>query len=310
MSTSERDTTPRIARQPLQTWETRPRRLILHHASGDALDAAVSAVVLAERAAHKSVSVFTHTHAATAELSTALSIAGVQHEQVGFAEALGDGLQAQFTFLRWALIGKPGARNALAVYVRSISRGRKEIGVADAIVAKSMPRFEATIMAWAKELRDAAGPPPNYGDLLAQLAALHQRLGLPRGEDTWRLANGKLRPSIRVLERGGTVADLERNVEELRGATLVGARAQRPKPIQVMNLHQTKGREADATVLMLQPSEFHGHESEPYPTGSRLLYVCLTRARERAHIVLPADSRTLHGLWAPFINACVAADLL
>jgi DNA helicase-2/ATP-dependent DNA helicase PcrA len=40
-----------------------------------------------------------------------------------------------------------------------------------------------------------------------------------------------------------------------------------------MNLHQTKGREADATVPLLRPDEFHGYEAEPYPTGSRLLYV-------------------------------------
>ena len=40
-----------------------------------------------------------------------------------------------------------------------------------------------------------------------------------------------------------------------------------------MNLRQTKGREADATVPLLRPDEFHGCEAEPYPTGSRLLYV-------------------------------------
>ena len=71
-------------------------------------------------------------------------------------------------------------------------------------------------------------------------------------------------------------------------------------------VHQTKGREADATVLLLQPDEFHGYEPEPYPTGSRLLYVCLTRARERAHIVVPENIHGLHGLWLPFINACIA----
>lgn len=90
--------------------------------------------------------------------------------------------------------------------------------------------------------------------------------------------------------------------------TLVGSRAGRPKAVQVMNLHQTKGREADATVLLLQSDEFHGYEAEPYATGSRLLYVCLTRARERAHIVVPNTIHNVHGLWLPFINACIAAQ--
>jgi len=70
----------------------------------------------------------------------------------------------------------------------------------------------------------------------------------------------------------------------------------------------TKGREVDATVLLLQSDEFHGYEAEPYPTGSRLLYVYLTRARERAHIVVPDTIRDLHGHWLPLINACIAAQ--
>ncbi len=285
-------------------------RIVLHHVPDGDLAGGVATVVAHETAAQKSVSVFTHTHAATAELSTELTATGVFHEQVGFTEAFGDALQAQFAFLRWALSGDAGARAALAVYAMSISRGNREKQVAEAIVSKSMPVFEAELKAFAGQLRAASGSHPDYDLLLEQLAGLHQRLGLPRGEDTWLHANRQLRRALRVLEAGGTVPALAQEVDDLRVATLVGSRAPRPKPVQVMNLHQTKGREADATVLMLQPDEYHGRESEPYPTGSRLLYVCLTRARERAHIVLPADSLTVHGLWAPFIKACVAADLL
>ncbi len=285
-------------------------RIVLHEVPDGELAAGVATVVANETGAQKSVSIFTHTHAATAELSTKLTAAGVFHEQVGFTEAFGDALQAQFATLRWALLEEAGARVALAVYVRSISRGNREKKVAEAIVRKSMPTFETKLKALASQLHAAAGPPPDYDALLVPLAGLHQRLGLPRGEDTWRHANRQLRRALRVLEAGGTVSAIAQEVEDLRVTTLVGARALRPKPVQVMNLHQTKGREADATVLMLQPDEYHGRESEPYPMGSRLLYVCLTRARERAHIVLPADSGNVHGLWAPFINACVAAELL
>lgn len=86
-----------------------------------------------------------------------------------------------------------------------------------------------------------------------------------------------------MLENDGSLEDLTHGVQDLRVGTLLGFRAGRPKPVQMMNLHQTKGRGADATILLLQPDEFHGYEAEPYPTGSRLLYVC--PARERAHIV-------------------------
>lgn len=294
---------------PAITEAVRSKRLLLHHVPSTDLAAAVARVIADERAADKTVSAFTHTHAATADLAAHLTTTDIQHEQVGFTESFGDGLRAQFAFLRWALEGTPGPRAALAVYSRSISRGQ-ERNVSEAIIAKSMPQLEADLRSWAAGLHAAAqAEGPDYNDLLQRLAGLHRHLHFPRGLDTWLAANTQLRRATRILQRGGTVQELALEVEELRASTLVGALAQRAKPVQVMNLHQTKGREADATVLLLQPDEFHGYEQEPYPTGSRLLYVCLTRARERAHIVLPDDTR-VHGLWAPFIRACVAAELL
>ncbi|MGI5461249.1 hypothetical protein ACQEWB_50515 [Streptomyces sp. CA-249302] len=85
-----------------------------------------------------------------------------------------------------------------------------------------------------------------------------------------------------------------------RDETLVGDTRPRPRPVQVMNLHQTKGREADTTILLLADGEWYGNESEPFPNNSRLLYVVMTRARQQAHLVVPANS---HPLWAPLIAA-------
>jgi hypothetical protein len=41
--------------------------------------------------------------------------------------------------------------------------------------------------------------------------------------------------------------------------------------------------ESDTTILLLGSNEFHGSEGEPYPTGSKLLYVVMTRANELVH---------------------------
>jgi DNA helicase-2/ATP-dependent DNA helicase PcrA len=283
-------------------------RLVLHRAPIANLAEAVAQVVAAEQAKGKTVSVFTHTHAATADLSTVLSEAAIDHEQVGFTEAFGDGLQAQFSLLRWALDGNASPRQALAVYVHSIAHGRAKKEFADAVMSKTISAFEAEVKTVALDLQVAAKSPPDIEELLVILAGAHQRLGFPRGEDTWLRSNRQLRRVARVLDRGGSLDDFTREVEELRVNTLVGSRADRPRTVQVMNLHQTKGREADATVLLLQSNEFHGYEAEPYPTGSRLLYVCLTRARERAHIVVPNAPHSLHGLWLPFVNACTVAQ--
>lgn len=287
----------------------RTGRIVLHHVVNGNVAEDVAAIVAGERSAANSVCVFTHTKAATAELSTTLTAKGVLHEQVGLSEALGDGLQAQFACLRWALNGHPGARVALAAYVRSISSGKHERQMAEAIVHKSAPALESKLATFTEQLRATACPTPDYDGLLTQLAGLHRRLELPRGEDTWHSANDQLRRALRALHGDNADSALAIEIASQRVANLIGSHALQPKPVQVMNLHQTKGREADATVLMLQPGEYHGSEAEPYPKGSRLLYVCLTRARERAHIVLPSNAASVHGLWAPFVNACALAEL-
>jgi DNA helicase-2/ATP-dependent DNA helicase PcrA len=281
-------------------------RIVLHHVPPIDLASGVASVVNAERALAKSVSVFTHTHAATAELSTGLAAASIVHEQVGFTESFGDALQAQLAILRWAIEGHAGARQALAVYVQSISRGREEKRIPPALVRGEIPSAETVIGQWARTVQAAVGPPIDYDVLLTRIGEIHAALGLPRGAETWHEASRQLRRALRLLESGGTLADVAAEVDELRSTSLVGSRSPRPKPVQLMNLHQTKGREADATVLVLQPDEYHGGEQEPFTSGSRLLYVCLTRARERAHIVLP-DSGAVHGLWAPFVDACLRA---
>ena len=68
--------------------------------------------------------------------------------------------------------------------------------------------------------------------------------------------------------------------------------------VQVMNLHQTKGREADATILVFRDGEYFGRYSEPYEENSRLLYVGLTRARNHVTVVLGDDP---HPLVAPLL---------
>lgn len=277
-------------------------RLVVHRTTTSEVIQSALHAVAAERMAGKSVSVFTHTHAATADLSTALTRAEIDHEQVGFAEAFGDGLRAQFMLLRWALTHESGGRDSLAVYLKSVSRGSGATAQANAIRLKTNPDFERTIQSVTAELYACATPALDLDRLHEVLRSAHQRLGFPRGQETWILANRYLRRSARILEAGGDIHAVAEDMEEMRLNALVGFTSERAKPVQVMNLHQTKGREADATVLLLQADEYHGRESEPYATGSRLLYVCLTRARQTAHIIVPDR---VHGLWLPLVNSCI-----
>ncbi len=77
----------------------------------------------------------------------------------------------------------------------------------------------------------------------------------------------------------------------------------RSQPRETKSDRATKGREADVTILLLQPGGYHGNERPPYPKLSRLLYVVLTRARDRAYIAVPHD---VHPLWRPLVETCEA----
>ncbi|WIX79217.1 3'-5' exonuclease [Amycolatopsis carbonis] len=121
----------------------------------------------------------------------------------------------------------------------------------------------------------------------------HER---PHGPQVQRTRN-----SLQARRNEQSLAAITNDLLQVRDESLVGNIVNRRRPIQVMNLHQTKGREADTTILLLGSDEFYGYETEPYPEGSRLLYVVMTRARKQSHLVVP---RNAHPLWQPLISVC------
>ena len=91
--------------------------------------------------------------------------------------------------------------------------------------------------------------------------------------------------------------ELARSVSDQRSQAFFEGDGAISKSIQLMNFHQTKGREADAVILVYREDDWFGREEEPFPTNSRLLYVSLTRARQRNIVILPPSP---HPLVSPF----------
>ncbi|MET8149137.1 UvrD-helicase domain-containing protein [Actinoplanes sp. NPDC049668] len=249
------------------------------------------------------VSVFTHTIKATSELSDTLTTMGIAHEQVGFGEAQGEAAGAQLEMLKYAL-AIPGAqaRRALAVYVTATTKGSQLPELAEHLMNRSNPDLEKIMKNIGGELRAAgAVTSVDYAAIVEIISGSYARLGAARGLETWAEATPRLRRNVRSLAGGLPWDDVAAAADRTRFDTLVGGMATRRRPVQVMNLHQTKGREADTTILLLQEDEWHGRETHPFPQGSRLVYVLLTRARHSAYIVVPPIQ---HPLWAPLVTAC------
>jgi DNA helicase II / ATP-dependent DNA helicase PcrA len=275
-------------------------RLVVTRVTDNNRHSRIVELVQAERAVQNTVSVFTHSNASTTELSDALTAANVRHEQVGLSEAYGEALNAQVAMLRYALERTP-VRRALAVFVAS--NYRTNTPLVRQIMEASNPAFERALDAVARDLLAAASP-LDVGRLADVIAGAYSRLGTHRGQQTWTEASRHTIAAMQLLAKGEPLAAVENQLDRARHRALLGDAGIRPHPVQVMNLHQTKGREADVTVLLLQPGEYHGNEGPPYPKLSRLLYVVLTRARNRAYIAVPDD---VHPLWRPLVEACEGA---
>lgn len=105
---------------------------------------------------------------------------------------------------------------------------------------------------------------------------------------------------IRLCARlADPVQAITQRVEAARAESFTEIDAGDTAPVQVMNLHQTKGREADAVIIAFRNDDYHGREGEPFPAASRLLYVVLARARKQTTLILPTEP---HPLVAPFAS--------
>lgn len=267
-------------------------RLVVHDPV--ALDdevAAIAAVVRDVRDEQMDVAVFTHHNDMLARLSDGLEGLGVEHEIAGLSDALAAALDAQSTMLRFASGGAAWAEvlECLAVFVTSAQRGRSVPQLALNILRGDGPStLQAKLVDLSLELDNAA-----IDAALPSIANAHRTLELGSKSAAWDdafvLVSTMHARAIRRLGPSATPQSLAHAIaaesQEAAYLTLTES-VVRPRPVQLMNLYQTKGREADVTVVVLRDGDWFGDEGEPWPSTSRLLYVVFSRARTRI-IVLP-----------------------
>ena len=188
----------------------------------------------------------------------------------------------------------------LAVLATSLHRSREPPRLARMFLG-DVPRPPALDQR-LRSLQAAIGQCNGRVDAIRIAADVWGHLGITTGQQIWRSAAEVFLAAASVFS-GRTQQDwLEYLADELdqqRMTALVTRDGAERGTVQVMNLHQTKGREADATILVFRDGEYFGREAEPYEANSRLLYVALTRARNHVTVVLGTDP---HPLVAPFLR--------
>jgi DNA helicase-2/ATP-dependent DNA helicase PcrA len=225
---------------------------------------------------------------------------------VGLSESYGEALNTIATMLAFAE-GSAGWADVLlrlAVFVTSAVRSSNPPPLARLLVTGTVTgglaeRLDAIRLALSDATDITAA---------AEIAARSWPSLSRTGERAWRRASAEAMLLIRLSTRlHDPVSAIVRRVEAARADSFTEIDAADTAPVQLMNLHQTKGREADAVIIAFSKSDYHGPEGEPFPTASRLLYVTLTRARQYITLLLPTQP---HGLVAPFAELAGSAPAM
>ncbi|MEO3875929.1 UvrD-helicase domain-containing protein [Nonomuraea sp. B12E4] len=247
---------------------------------------------------HTTIGVFSHHNDATTQLSDELRARDIDHEIIGLSDCLTASLKTQHAMIEFAAgtATWEQVRRELAVFVTSAVRGKHAPPLAQLILGE---RVQPTGLLAEKltALREQLAPRAAPIDLAAaaiHAADAHRMLSLSPGQRHWDHAAQLLAPMLtqslrRVGDRRDTASvldHLQQAITDRRTALLTNEIDGISAPIQLMGLYQTKGREADATIVVLRQDDFFGYESEPFESGSRLLYVVLTRARHTTIILL------------------------
>jgi len=261
-----------------------------------AVDAACEAIESSRRDGARTFGVFVHGNEPTATLSAALTERGIDHISVGLSESYGEALKAVIATLQFA----SGQSEwdyvlvRLAVFYTSTIRSKQApplafaigTGCAEGLLGRRLVDLRAELSA-ATDLDAAVGI----------ATSCWAGLDLRRGTRAWRRASAEVGRLITTTGGDANALDaVQREVDAIRAESFTEADAGDKSPIQVMNLHQTKGREADAIIAVFRASDYFGKEQEPYASASRLLYVVLTRARQQVTLLLPTMP---HPLVAP-----------
>jgi len=277
-----------------------------------ALPKIIESIVAQSRAAGlRSVGVFGHSNEGVATLGAALSEVGLDHVLVGIPEAHAEALTALATLCARSigLATSSDVRLAFATFLTACTRSREAPPLAVQLArGGALPgQLERRLIALEEALSTARDG--TVGELVTIAAKGWEAIGITSGARPWRRACLDFSGLARQLASLGVseerIRALVAAAERRRPGILVEFDATRLGPVQLMNFHQTKGREADVVLLVYRDGDYltDRRDREPFEEASRVLFVALTRARQRVVVVLPSAP---HPLVAPFVHLAAA----
>lgn len=259
---------------------------------GEAEYAIVATVedVIKQRGA--SVGVFTQRVASVEQLCGIFARRGLRHTPIGLGEGLPTALWAHASVVQ-ACLGWASwldACKSLAIFLTSLRRGAPTEAALLLLRGEAMqPRQQAWIDDLRRRVQACADLPTAAA--VAEGAWPQLRFQTLTGDETWARASLEFRSVIAKLMEPRDLASamLTALVDELATDHVLGMQQAGVARLQIMTLAQTKGREFDETLVCFANDDYFGREKEWRRDTPRLLYVTMTRARQRTTILLPPE---------------------
>lgn len=253
----------------------------------------------------KSVGVFGHSNVGVADIAATLADARIDHVLIGISEAHAEALNTIATLCGFGvgLKTQDDVRLAFATFLTACSRGRTAPTMAVSLrTGVGLPALVASSLEeLMRGLQEAAGGA--VGELVSAGCNGWRALRIIGGARAWRRASLDFVALVRRASTSrasvGAIQPILSVVERRHANPLLESDPTVPGPVQVMNFHQTKGREADAVILVYRDGDYLAdrNDSEPFEESSRVLLVALSRAKKEVVVILPVEP---HQLVAPF----------
>lgn len=282
---------------------------VIHDVAGkDVADVVLQEVRRLRKAGCKTVGVFGFTNDGSAILSEQLSERGLGNTIVGISEAHGEAIAAMGVMLAHAVDQAEfeDLKEALAVFMAAFTRNKAALALPQSLTrtGDTPPALEELLRDLSVRLKLTAAS-GSLGDLLQVVRQSWASVFTGRtGQRLWLRAFGTVIGFADAImdekPSPGRLGALLERIEHARIASLASELEDAQAiPIHLMNFHQTKGREADGVVLVFRGDDFYARsqEGEPYEARSRLLYVAVSRARQKVTVILPPNP---HPLISPF----------
>lgn len=243
------------------------------------------------------IGVFFATNKQVNEFADRLGDEGLEHEVAGLSNASGEAEVASALLARFLLdeVTWDDVLKRLGVFLASAWKGRPP-PLATLLVAghASLPEGTRRILA-AERDRLLGLPTITVGEFLEESRGLWGRLVHGGGERLWTIGVGDLTSEALHLRNAPlatpTAAALAQIATQRRATATLDALPGIEAPIRLMNMYQIKGRQMDVSLTIREPGDHEPRTPADIRRLDRLIFVAVSRARQRAGFILPAGIR-------------------